>query len=557
MVKQNYLSERFSVVPPSQLAIQAKCWHRTDEFVDFSEEDANSTIVARFEQQVRRRSEAPAVYNDKHECSYDELNTAANNIAVVLQKKCAGTSARVGLIFNPRTPTVASILGVLKAGFCYVPLSPDDPPARNASLIQKVGISVIITDTDHLHYATTFATDVSTLINIDLLDLSSAAANPQIEIHPDTLALILHTSGSTGEAKGVMHSHRTVLEQIRQHTNLWGIGSNDSVSSLYSFCFIGSLTDTYVALLNGAALHQIDLLAKTPVELRQWLTSGRITILGCVVPLFRTLLSLLEDSDVCSGVRLIFLTGEQVLGTDVEIFRQHFSDMCVLYVGYGSTESGATLRHYFLDRNTSVTSATVPLGYAATDIRLALLDGDFEVTQTGRIGEICVQAPSLSPGYWDAAEPHQPPQAPIFPRDTFRILRMGDLAYFESDGCLVSLGRADSQTKIRGHRIELEEIENELRKIRQIKDAAACTSKDHLWAFIVPKAGEFPQARQLKNEIADVLPAYMVPNYFVTLPSLPYTQSGKLDRRALSIIASEQLESRSTETIRADSDALY
>ena len=97
MVKQNYLSERFSVVPPSQLAIQAKCRHRTDEFVDFSEEDANSTIVARFEQQVRRRSEAPAVYNDKHECSYDELNTAANNIAVVLQKKCAGTSARVRL----------------------------------------------------------------------------------------------------------------------------------------------------------------------------------------------------------------------------------------------------------------------------------------------------------------------------------------------------------------------------------------------------------------------------------------------------------------------------
>jgi acyl-coenzyme A synthetase/AMP-(fatty) acid ligase/acyl carrier protein len=265
--------------------------------------------------------------------------------------------------------------------------------------------------------------------------------------------------------------------------------------------------------------------------------SNKITIYSSVSTVLACFIDTLRGEEKFPELRLIKMMGEAVYKKHVDLYKKHFSDDCIFVNRLGSTETGS-IRWFFIDKDTSVTDTNVPVGYPVADNEILLLDEDGAEVAPGRIGEISVKSKYLTPGYWrrpdltEAAFFRNPED------DGKRTYRTGDLGRMLPDGCLVDLGRKDFQVKIRGHRIEVAEIEMALLEHSAIKEAVVWSREDQpgdkrLAAYLVPAAREVPTVNRLRKFLADSLPDYMIPQTYVTLDALPLAPNGKVDRRAL------------------------
>jgi acyl-coenzyme A synthetase/AMP-(fatty) acid ligase/acyl carrier protein len=237
-----------------------------------------------------------------------------------------------------------------------------------------------------------------------------------------------------------------------------------------------------------------------------------------------------------SSIRIVRLGGEPVYRRDVNLFKKHFSSDCVLVNRLGSSETGS-LRMFFLDKETELRNNLVPVGYSVADNDILLLD-DSGAQVPGDEGEIAVRTHYVSPGYW---------RRPDLTADSFfsdpageggKIYRTGDLGRMLPDGCLLHLGRKDFFVKIRGYRVELEEIEMMLMEFPGIKEAVVTalnnnSGDERLVAYVVPKTIPQPNVTELRRFLEAKLPDYMIPTSFITLNALPLTDTLKVDRKAL------------------------
>jgi amino acid adenylation domain-containing protein len=379
--------------------------------------------------------------------------------------------------------------------------------------------------------------DPAQLINLDqdIVDLSSD--DLELSIPPDQLAYIIYTSGSTGQPKGITHSHRNLLHNIMNYTNTWHICRYDRLTLFHSCSFSSGLMDIFMALLNGATTYPWDLKAEGLNHLADWLISEEITILNWIPTPFRHLVATIKEGQQFPKLRIIGLGSESMLQRDVALYKQHFSPECILVNRLGSTEA-ANFCFYFIDQQTDFSSHTVPAGYPVNDKEILLIDEAGAPVSPGSVGEIAIRSPYLSLGYW-----HNPElTAKVFLADpeggAKRIYLTGDLGLMRPDGCLEYFGRKDFQVKIRGHRIELSEIEAALLKMEDIKEAVVVAAKDEtgdlrLVAYVVPEQDRLISANHLYLFLKEQLPDYMRPAAFILLDSLPMNPNGKLDRRVL------------------------
>jgi acyl-coenzyme A synthetase/AMP-(fatty) acid ligase/acyl carrier protein len=375
----------------------------------------------------------------------------------------------------------------------------------------------------------------SRLLNIDdITDLPDA--DPPPRPRPDDLSWVIYTSGSTGRPKGVMQNHRNVLHYMMNYTNGLHICAEDRLTLLYSFSVNGGGHDMFAALFNGAAVCPYDLKAEGFAGLGQWLIDERITIYHSVPTIFRQFAESLTGRKDFPDIRIVRLGGEPVYRRDVNVFKKHFSNDCILVNRLGSTETGS-LRMFFLDKETEVPNNLVPVGYAVDDNDILLLD-DVGAQVAGDEGEIAVRTRYVSPGYW---------RRPDLTADSFfddpadekgKIYRTGDLGRMLPDGCLLHLGRKEFFVKIRGYRVELDEIEMTLMEFPGIKDVVVTalnnnSGDERLVAYVVPKTAPGPNVSEMRRFLADKLPDYMIPTTFITLNALPLTDTLKVDRKAL------------------------
>ena len=250
-----------------------------------------------------------------------------------------------------------------------------------------------------------------------------------------------------------------------------------------------------------------------------------------------SLASTLTGEERFPRLRLVNLGGEAVTRTDVELYRRHFSDDCVLATTLAATETG-TFRRYFLDKDTRFTGSHVPAGYPVQDKEVLLLDEQGKPVEPNQVGEIVVRGRFLSPGYWRRPEATRA-KFVLDPEDgSMCRYSTGDLGRMLPDGCLVHMGRTDSQVKVRGHRVELAEIDMALLGVHGVKDAVVIQREDErgeqrLVAYVVPAGDRAPTVSALRDAVARTLPDHMVPVAFVTLDALPLSPAGKVDRRAL------------------------
>jgi amino acid adenylation domain-containing protein len=418
------------------------------------------------------------------------------------------------------------------AGAAYVPLDPSFPRDRHLQILDDSQPCCILTDEASVAEASRLDLPV---INIEA-PRSDRTGRSFAAVDPEALAYILYTSGSSGRPKGVAQNHRNVLHHCRVYTNALRLHARDRLALFASFGFDAAVMDVFGALLNGATLYPVDMRAESSESLAGWLTAEGITVLHSTPTVYR---HLLVDSQrrQFPSVRAVVLGGEEALARDVELFRGHFSESCILVNGLGPTESTLALQ-YAIDHATEIPRNTVPVGYPVPGTEVILLNDCGEEVPGCGTGELAFRSRHVALGYW--REPDL--TAATFTRDAadpaLITYRSGDMARRLPDGRFEFVGRRDLQIKIRGVRIEPAEIEIRLLEHDSVQEAVVqLVEPSHgdrrLVAYVVPAAGRIPNGPELGAFLRNTLPDPMVPTAFVVLESLPLTPNGKLDRRAL------------------------
>jgi amino acid adenylation domain-containing protein len=502
----------------------------------FEERALHQSIPSRFGQQVARHRHRVAVKTADRAWTYDELNRAANRLARAIVDRQGHGAEPVGLLFANGMNAITAVLGTLKTGKFYVPLDSTFPHARLAAILEDAGVRLLITDTPNLQLASGLTNGIS-LLEIDTLEARLPDEDLSVLTSPAGLACLLYTSGSTGRPKGVMQTHRGLLHWAMVHTNDLRITSHDRLTLLHSWSVPSCLHHLWASLLSGATLLPFDVRAATGGDLTQWLRQEQVTLYHSIPAVFRQMVAGLADHERFPDLRAIVLSGAPMTPDDLEIYKRHFASDAILLHSMGTTETG-WVRRCFIDEKTKSIGHAVPVGYAVPDTKVMLLDESGAEVDGGTIGEIAVKGRYLALGYWRQAELTAAKFVPTPEGGDQQIYLTGDLGRMQSDGCLVHLGRKDFQVKVRGHRIEIGEVERALLDHPDIMEVAAvgrsmATGDIQLVAYFVPAAGHVPTVTALRHALKERLPDHMVPSTFMRLAALPRTPNGKLDYAAL------------------------
>ncbi|MGW5681227.1 AMP-binding protein [Nonomuraea sp. NPDC003754] len=479
------------------------------EHRDFRADWLEESIAARFWAVVAEHPDRVAVLGEEGPLTYAELAREVQAVAAAVHG-----ASRVGLLVGHGPRMVAAILGVLTAGATYVPLDPAYPRARLERMAELARPELVVTLPEH-----------KDVLDGDLVDLTSVPPAPgfrPVAVDPDAPAYILFTSGSTGRPKGVVQSHRGALFQIRTHTNNLRIGPSDRISVVSSFSYDMAVTDGFSALLNGAAVVPVDLRLHGLGRLREALVSGSVTIYHSTPTVYRYLLDSLSPDEVLPDIRVVVLGGEEVVRHDLDRFRRHFPSSCVFVNGYGATEISFVAQNHLTAAGLG-DDPVVPIGRPLDGVEIELRAPRPDPAE----GEIVIRSRYLA-GYLGASERDQA-RFGVDP-DGMRYYRTGDLGRWLPDGRLAYLGRLDRQVKIRGHRVELGEVEAVLATL--VPRAAVVTrevrGEPQIVAYVLGA-----DAAGLRERLAEELPDFMVPSVIVQVDTLPLTPTGKIDTAAL------------------------
>ncbi len=469
------------------------------------------------------------------------------------QKKRWGvpsTSRLAALLFGHDADMIVGIMAALKAGKIYVPLDPGSPLERLKYMMEDSGAGMIITNDQNRELAVRLREQVDE--HLPIIDISRVRkqkgknqGNPGVYPQPNDVAYILYTSGSTGRPKGVIQDHRNVLHFARVYANALHINSSDRLTLFSSYSFDAAKMDIYGALLNGGTLYPYDIKKEDNLSgLPRWLQEEGITIYHSIPTVYRYFIDLLGGEEKFAALRLVVLGGEAVFKKDAEAYKRYFPDHCLLINGLGPTESTVTVQ-YFMDKEMEITRDAVPVGYAVEDTEVFLIDEKGKEVHGYGEGEMVFQSEHLSLGYLNAPQKTAEMFGPNPLTRKGRVYWTGDLGRRLIDGAIEYVGRKDFQIKIRGHRVEVGEIETTLLNHKAIKEVVVAAKEDasgntSLYAYYVTKPLTSKSGEQmpltitgLKEYLSGELPGYMIPTYFIPLEKLPLTPNGKIDRLAL------------------------
>ena len=505
----------------------------------FPDEAVEQSIPERFEQQVIRWPDRLAVRSPEQSFTYDELNRTANRLARRILSVRGQGAEPIALVFEHGASILAAMLAVLKSGKFYVILDPTYPRDRLTYMLADSGAQLLIVDSKNHRLAQELDRKSQTLVYPDDLDDGKSSENLQVRYSPDDLALLVYTSGSTGNPKGAMHTHQSVLVEARNLTNAWCISPQDRWLLYTSMSFANSIRTVYCALLNGGALYPYDLKESGFAALADWLLSNRITIYRTLPTTFRNFLASVPPDLTFPDIRILSIGGEPVLRADLELFNRHFASGSWMVHGMGPTECFMVCLIY-IPHGTQLQESKLAIGWPARDKDVLLLDESGNEVKQGEVGEICVRSRYIARGYWGDAE-RTAKAFLIDPADPrARIYRTGDLGTRAENGCLTHVGRVDFQVKIRGFRIDVSEIEIALRAIDGIKDAVVVGREEasgdkRMVAYFVPEHSRIMTSSQIRRRLALRIPDYMIPGAFVSMDALPQTPNGKTDRLRLPV----------------------
>ncbi|GAA0365666.1 non-ribosomal peptide synthetase/type I polyketide synthase [Bacillus horti] len=500
----------------------------------------DKTIVQLFEEKVESHGEYTAIIWGQDHISYAELNSRANRVADLLNRKFVNPKDRIALMFDRGPLQVISILGILKAGCVYVPIDPDYPEQRIQFILENSSATLLLTDSGYeakLEQGTPYLLLDSELEQGEEAKISFGET--QAESSADDLAYIIYTSGSTGEPKGTLISNRNVTRVVK-NTNYIDITPKDRLLQFSNYAFDGSVFDIFGALLNGAALVMISKEELLEIsELTNIIKKQEITVFFITTAMFNMVVD--WDVSCLQHTRKILFGGEAASIPHVKKAFAYLGPDRLINV-YGPTETTVFATYYPINEAPEDASY-LPIGFPIANTTAYILDGHGHPVPPNVPGELYIGGDGVSEGYVNKAELTKQKfiQNPFDPSE--RVYCTGDIVWRLPTGEIGFIGRRDFQVKIRGFRVELGEIEKQFKSIEGVKDVIVVPQKDkqgnmYLAAYYSTTMQSNGLVNQMKPEqigeaLSDKLPNYMIPAKMMRMDNLPLNSNGKIDRKHL------------------------
>ena len=493
-------------------------------------------ILDYLEQSARHYPDKIAFADEMSTCTYKELWETARSVGTKLANYVPPRSP-IPVFMEKRVETIYAFLGAVYAGCFYVLLDPKLPSERLKQILQTLQSEVLVLHPDYekqfkaLEYEGNVVNILEALQEEEDAVLLETIREQRLDIDP---LYAIFTSGSTGIPKGVLVSHRSVIDFMEEFVDIFGITDKDVIGNQAPFDFDVSVKDIYSTLKTGATMQIIPKkMFSFPTKLLDYLDEREITTLIwavsalCIVTTLKGL-----EYKVPQKVNKIIFSGEVMPIKHLNEWKKYLPDALYANV-YGPTEITCNCTYYIVDREFQP-GESLPIGQPFPNEKVFLLDeGNQLVREAGKKGEICVSGTALSLGYYRNPEQTKKVfvQNPLNEKYLERIYRTGDMAYYGHDGYMYFASRKDFQIKHMGHRIELGEIELAMEMAEGIR-RACCTYDEPENKIIAFYEGE-AEKRQIVRALGKKLPAYMIPNVWVKMDRLPITKNGKIDRKKM------------------------
>lgn len=510
----------------------------------------DKTVMDLFEEQAAKTPDRIALVFEDSKITYRELEKRSRQLAHYLREQGVKTDTMVGLCMHRSIEMMVSIYGILRAGGAYVPLDPEYPKDRVIYMLQD-GIvkgnaadaaKIIITQKD---LEATVKDNMGDL-DIQLIALSAdwnnnlniANTNPVLthKPSPEDLIYVIFTSGSTGKPKGTLVKHQGFFNLVHWYINDFDFNENSKFLLVSSINFDLTQKNLYAPLVLGGSLHMSQAENYDLVTITDIIHKDEITTINCTPSIFY---GFVEQAEVqhyeqLKSLTYVFLGGEPINLLKLRPWYHNPYNQAKLVNSYGPTECSDVVSYYVLEDSNI---PTIPIGIPICNTQLYVLDAALNLVPPGVQGELCIGGKGIGRGYLNNPELTQQKFIPNPFTSGELLYKTGDMATWLPDGNIEFLGRADHQLKIRGYRIETGEIEEVLFQHPAIH-AVVVMGKDigdnkELVAYLVPTEDSLPSLEVLRNHLAEQLPNYMIPSYFIQLTTLPLTPSGKVNRRAL------------------------
>ncbi|WP_373865018.1 amino acid adenylation domain-containing protein [Paenibacillus amylolyticus] len=533
-----------------------------------------------FEEQAERTPEAEAVVYENVRLTYAELNVRANGLAATLRASGIGREEIVGILAERSVDLLVAVLAVWKAGGAYVPLDPDYPADRVRFMLEDSGAKVLLTQTllreraeawlsqeelalakvlyldDEMSYsenrenAPLGSSMVSGKVSGELTGavnsddpshLKVAGLDSFHEARPEDLAYVIYTSGTTGKPKGVMIEHRSLVNTAAGYRREYRLDQFPvRLLQLASFSFDVFVGDIARTLYNGGTMvivpkdDRID-----PSRLHHWIEREQVTIFESTPALIVPFMEYVHEQGLeLSGMELLITSSDSCSVADYRTLQERFGSSFRIINAYGVTEAAIDSSFYEEELAKLPQTGHVPIGKAWLNAKFYIVDAHLNPVPVGVLGELVIGGVGVARGYLNRPELTEEKfvDSPFTAGE--RLYRTGDLARWMEDGNVDFIGRIDNQAKIRGYRIETGEIESQLLRVEGVREAVVLVRSDAngqkaLCAYYTPDTGVELVVNDLRRALAQELPGYMIPSYFVELERLPLTPNGKIDRKVL------------------------
>lgn len=500
----------------------------------------DQTIQQFFEAQVAKTPDAIAIIHENQQLSYRSLNQLANQLAHYLKQWGVGPEVLVGVYTEQPIDMIIALLAIFKTGGAYLPLDPGYPEARLKYMIENANVPIILTQSQLVDSLPKFDRKVICLDSQRANIMNQSSENLINEIPAESIAYIIYTSGSTGAPKGVLISYEAITSHCLYVRDFYQLSQADRTLQFASFNFDASLEQVLSPLLAGATLILRGSAVWGPDEFKQKITDYGITVINPPTAYWDQFMQAADHFDINVQLRLVIVGGDLMTRDSLKLWQKKSANGTKLLNAYGPTETTITSTIYEIPQheNGDGFQHGVPIGRPLGLRSTYILDNAVMSVPIGVIGELHIGGECLARGYLNRADL----TAERFIPDPFseipgaRLYRTGDLVRFLSDGNIEFIGRKDHQVKLRGFRVELNEIETVLNQHPKIADSAVILREDkpgdkRLAAYLVTP--DELDLMEIRNYLQQRLPDYMIPSNFKIMASLPKTPIGKVDRKVL------------------------
>ncbi|WP_235949829.1 non-ribosomal peptide synthetase [Paenibacillus apii] len=523
-----------------------------------SETAAAEIPYLKISEQCKLTPNAIAVLDGARSVTYRELDELSNRLANYLRSQGVKSQTLVGIMTLPGHLMLVGILGILKAGAAYVPLDPVYPPERIKYITRHAQLQFLLTEQLLKEQADQIVQESPSVRALIYLDEAAdkherqvqpdsaqwrnySERDPEVISSPHDVMVVLYTSGSTGNPKGVVLNHRGYMNRLEWHQETFRLQPGERVAQKTSCCFDISVWELLWPLMYGGTVCPAKPeVVKNPWSLARWMIDTRINVMHFVPSLFGEFVNSLEDEGYAfPGLRWLIFSGEGLPLSPVQKWMDRYGKSTRLANLYGPTEASIDVTcHIVSERPGSNGELSIPIGKPINNVFIKNLDERMREVPEGEMGELWIGGIQLAKGYLHDPEKTRaafhPNPFPETPGEF--IYRTGDLTVKRADGSFEYHGRIDNQVKLRGFRVELGEIEAVLDAHDHIDEAAVIVIEPvpGQQILLACLSGKMTEEQEIKDFIGRRLPYYMIPHRLEWLPRLPKNPNGKLDRKALS-----------------------